>query len=715
MARSRRSQRDGNRVRDNTEAYARNLASASERGRQISSAGRDIGKIPNIKNVRRRNSTRENLRRFCEVYIPEAFTMRWSDIHLNMIERMEEAVLHGALYGFAMPRGSGKSTVSRAGGLWAISHNHCNYLYMIGANNSKAIDTLDALKTWMRFLPVYAEDFPEIAGPIRAIDGIAIRAKGMISEGDPVLAEWGKELVRLPTVKAPDNLRGFRRQLAPTSGAVIAVSGLTGDGIRGSLKTNRDGSQIRPDFVLLDDPQSDESASSASQNETREKLLSGAVLGMAGPGQSISAVMPCTVIKRGDMVDNILDRSKHPLWRGTRTKMINGWPERMELWEDYFQIYQMNALLEPPDYSQANRFYRRNRAKMDRGAEATWPQRKLANEVSGIQHAMNLYCRDPITFFSEYQNDPMVAQEESEFLNTMQMMEKQHPQGRNKVPLEVETIKAFIDVQKEQFFVVIMGFSDRFDGYVLDYFPFPAQPSEYFTKASLANTLTMNYPNMGLEARIYAGLNDLLDLLFLKSWSREDDGFRMSISRIGIDSRYKTSTLRRVYRDSSYRERLTLCMGIAYGAKRKPITQKVVKAGDRKGSHWFYAHSRNSSVRTLDVDVSWWKTFIGQRFATALNDNGSFSSFQVSVPQKHRLFAEHLTGEYRVTLEGPYGKADEWDIRPGVQDVDYLDCTVGCAAIASFDGLKMVGADVIERGETQPDPVDWGSWGFQNV
>jgi hypothetical protein len=35
---------------------------------------------------------------------------------------------------------------------------------------------------------------------------------------------------------------------------VIGVSGLTGDGIRGSLFTHPDGRMIRPDLVLLDVP-----------------------------------------------------------------------------------------------------------------------------------------------------------------------------------------------------------------------------------------------------------------------------------------------------------------------------------------------------------------------------------------------------------------------------------------------------------------------------
>jgi hypothetical protein len=95
--------------------------------------------------------------------------------------------------------------------------------------------------------------------------------------------------VVLPTVAPPANwprhwpLRADG--MVPTSGAVVSASGLTGEGIRGSLLTLTTGEMVRPDLVLLDDPQTHESAHSQTQNVTREQLVGADVLGMAGPGQ----------------------------------------------------------------------------------------------------------------------------------------------------------------------------------------------------------------------------------------------------------------------------------------------------------------------------------------------------------------------------------------------------------------------------------------------
>jgi len=62
------------------------------------------------------------------------------------------------------------------------------------------------------------------------------------------------------------------------SGAIIKVAGLTGR-IRGMKYKRADGQTVRPSLVVLDDPQTDESARSLSQCATRESTLAGAVLG----------------------------------------------------------------------------------------------------------------------------------------------------------------------------------------------------------------------------------------------------------------------------------------------------------------------------------------------------------------------------------------------------------------------------------------------------
>ena len=91
-------------------------------------------------------------------------------------------------------------------------------------------------------------------------------------------------------------------------------------------------------MVIVDDPQTDASSRSPVQCLKRERVLGGAILGLAGPSKRICGVMAATVITQGDMADNILDRKLHPEWSGMRKKMVYEWPKRMDLWNDYHEI-----------------------------------------------------------------------------------------------------------------------------------------------------------------------------------------------------------------------------------------------------------------------------------------------------------------------------------------------------------------------------------------
>jgi hypothetical protein len=80
---------------------------------------------------------------------------------------------------------------------------------------------------------------------------------------------------------------------------------MKGSEIRGQNYARPDGQVVRPQLVLIDDPQTSESAWSETQSNDRERILAGDVLGMAGPGKKIAGLMACTVIRPGDMADNV--------------------------------------------------------------------------------------------------------------------------------------------------------------------------------------------------------------------------------------------------------------------------------------------------------------------------------------------------------------------------------------------------------------------------
>ena len=167
-----------------------------------------------------------------------------------------------------------------------------------------ACDTLDSIKTELDGNDLLLVDYPEVCFPIQALDGIANRANGQLFQERRTQIGWTAKQIVLPTIDG-----------SIASGAIIKVVGLTGR-IRGRKFKRPEKKSIRPSLVVLDDPQSDESAWSLSQCANGEAILAVAVLGLAGPSKKISRMMPCTVIRPGGMADSILDRDKHPEWNG---------------------------------------------------------------------------------------------------------------------------------------------------------------------------------------------------------------------------------------------------------------------------------------------------------------------------------------------------------------------------------------------------------------
>ena len=101
----------------------------------------------------------------------------------------------------------------------------------------------------------------------------------------------------------------------------------------------------------------------------------------------------------------------------------------------------------------------------------------------------------------------------------------------------------------------------------------------------------------------------------------------------------------------------------------------------------------NAPVRHVIFDTNYWKTFCFARLAVAMGDRGCLSLFGDN-PQEHRLFAEHITAEYRIKTEGRGRKVDEWKLRPESSDNHWLDCLVGCAVAASIQGVLLPGTEL---------------------
>lgn len=663
---------------DAATGYEATKAKAYLRQQQQSQAGRDIGDLPEVEDPERKAACARNFRLFCETYFPHVFDLSWSDDHLIVIDRIEKSILEGGLFALAMPRGSGKSSLCEVAGHWAVLYGYREFVVLIGATESAALEMMESVKTELETNELLAADFPEVCFPIRQLDGIANRCAGQLYHGERTRITWTANEIVLPTIK--DSV---------SSGMVIRVAGLTGR-IRGMKFKRSDGHSIRPELVIVDDPQTTESANSIEQTRKRLRILSSDILGLAGPGKKISGLMPCTIIRGGDMADQILDRGKHPEWNGERMKMLYSAPSNTALWESYSEILA-ESMREDGNIARATDFYREHQAAMDEGAVVAWNDRFNHDEISALQHAMNLRFRDELAFQAEYQNEPLAEDTAEEtLLSVEEICGQLNGLKKNVVPLECVRLTMFVDIQKTLLFYAVCAWSDDFTGAVIDYGAWPDQGRNRFTLQDANPVISNVFPKAGFEGQIYGALEKLFDEKISQKYFRED-GAEMHVERALIDANWGASTdiVYQYCRQSAFSGIILPAHGRYIGASSKPMTEYRKKPGDRLGFNWLIPGvAGRRAIRHVIFDTNFWKSFIHTRLSVSKGDSGSFTLFGRN-PLYHQLLAEHLTAEYRVKTEGRGRTVDEWKIRPQRFDNHWLDCLAGCAVAASMQGSAL--------------------------
>jgi hypothetical protein len=676
---------------DDAAKYAAHKERMAVKQRQQSETARDIANgtwvRPPLDPDRRERCTRSFLD-FCRAYFPETFRIPFSDDHLKAIDRIEAAVIRGELFALAMPRGSGKTTLCEIACIWAIITGHRDFVCLIGAEQHSAHEMLTAMRVELENNDLLDADFSEITGPIRALEGITQRASGQLYNGHRTAIHWTADQLSLPSLPP---LAWFGDARPPGAGAIVRVAGITGR-VRGMKAKLPDGRSVRPSLVLVDDPQSDESARSPSQCATREAILAGAVLGLAGPGKRIAGLCTVTVVRPDDMADRILDRNRHPEWQGERTKLVYEWPTRMDLWSEYWEL-RRDGQRAGTGTDAADAFYRTHRDDMDAGAVIAWEHRKHDDEISALQHAMNLRCdRGEAAFASEYQNDPLPDfTTDLEIPTAAEIAGKTNGHPQREIPLTAEHLTAFIDVQQGLLWYVVTAWAPNFTGFVVDYGTWPDQNRAYFVLRDAKDTLQVRFPSDGLERQLYVGLERVTGEILSREYRRED-GAMMKVARCLIDANWglSTETVYQLCRSSPHSSQLVPSHGRYVGAAGNPFSEYAKKPGDKIGINWrIPALGTKRTIRHVVYDTNFWKSFLLARLKSPFGTPGCLS---LNSGRDHGMLADHLTAEVPIRVTARNRTIDEWQLLPG-RDNHWLDGAVGCCVAASMLGCETTGAE----------------------
>lgn len=676
-----------------TKAYERTEARRKARrnqARQRINEQNELSPLQKVHNRRRKNSCRRDLQRFCEKYLPGIFCDPWSDHHKEAITRIEAVVLNNELFAFAMPRGFGKTALCLAACLWAILYGHVKWICMAAATGPMALTLLADVKRLLMESPELFEDFPEACFPMLMSEDKGIKAANLRWKGEIAGMSCNTTKLVLPNIPG-----------AECANAIITVTGITGGGIRGQrmvLTDESTGKMIiqRPDCFLVDDPQTYVSAHSNAEIKKRLGILGSDIKKLSRQGRSMSGFVPVTVISPGDMADQLLDPEKFPEYHGKRTKLLETFPDRMDLWEQYDDIRRIELAGGGDGKTETTTFYVENQKAMDEGAEVAWPY--LDVEFSTVlQYCMHRFLEDPASFYAEDQNEPQSELGDTESqLTRDEIARRTNAYRKGVVPAGADIVTGHIDVQLHCLFYAIVAWRSDGTGYTLEYGTFPRQRQKHFEYKKISRTLAKEFPGLSKEARIRKAVSTLVDDLCGRRWEG-DDGTDHTIKRLLIDGNWQADEIYQECRESQYRGVVMPARGKFVGAGTEELNEHQKReAGKRLGLHWRVQKSNRIPIKFCTFDSNYWKTWIHNRYATDPKERGALTLYDAP-PRSHATFAAHQVAEYSVKTEGRGRVVYEWKQRPDRPDNHWFDNMVGAAVAASIEGVALSATGVARK------------------
>jgi hypothetical protein len=600
---------------------------------------------------------------FLATYLGTTFCLEFSAMHDAVIAKAERAVLTGGLFALALPRGTGKTSLCEGAGLWAILYGYRAYVILIGATERKAEDMLKDLKTYLRHNELLAEDFPEI-GAAASIPNLAYRSKNLTvidptdDQVKPAGFVWTSKQVVMPTVHG-----------APCGGAVIEVAGLTGD-IRGRKHTRNDGSVIRPDLVIPDDPQTHESAGSETQCNDRERIIRKDVLGLAGPGRRIAGLMPCTIIQRGDLAHRMLDAQENPDWQGETWPMMTAMPEDMEAWQEYNDV-RCEAIRDGKGQAPANEYYEAHRDALRAGATVTWDARVDEGDVDAVQTAMNLYFRvGKEAFQSEYQNDPIESQPALYEIRPEDVASRVNGRRAGVVADDAVYVTAFADITRVGFHWAICATRPDMTVDVVSYGKLP-QRGELWAEG-------IEEENHAVYAAIMQWIPHLADEMIVMH-----KGERRRLDWCMVDCGNWTNTVIRALGNISTTTPVWPSRGMGSRAYKRPPDSRAIWIGDDCDiRQWTQGKvvAHNSDVYLKQVQTG---------FLLPLGAPGSIS-LNGDDPKRHQWLSEHVAAAKLVRFVPGGDRFDIYDWQTRGHN-DLCDAIVGCIVGACRLGARLGG------------------------
>jgi predicted phage terminase large subunit-like protein len=296
---------------------------------------------------------------FCRTYFPHYFAKPSSRLHkyfsqryLDMIQKAIQTG-QGDKEANAAPRGNAKSTWGTFGlPLWVAAFRKRKFALIVSETRSQAESFLSFIKLELETNERLQQDFPELYG------------EGPKWTSDQIITRNG---VKIQAAGAGQKLRGLRH------------------------------GNCRPDLVIVDDLENDESVESPDQRKKLENWFFKALMKIGQPDTVFIVVG--TILHYDSLLARLLVK---PGWKGQKFKAVMKWSPAVKLWEEWERIYADISIGKDLAEAAADNYFFGHEAEMLAGTEVLWP------EMEPYYYLMKMRVSDgPAYFESEKQNEPL--------------------------------------------------------------------------------------------------------------------------------------------------------------------------------------------------------------------------------------------------------------------------------------------------------------------
>lgn len=593
-------------------------------------------------------------------YFPNVFTLPFADGHRAIIRAVLESNASGKNMVVAAPRGEGKTNILRYMSIFLVVTRRARFV-VVGGWQIRAAS--EAFSTWCIALTSerLVADYPEYCAPF---------AESTHASRLPRL-HWRDASGTVAPETTGAAIKSARMQIVfPDGLGAMAAGSLQGD-IKGLNITTSGGESLRPDKLLLDDPQDTDRADDPLFVAEVLHRIDTQWLCLAGPETRISMMVACTVFAPNDVGESLGKRKDSVFVRIPR---VTSWPRGFDkpdstaraLWDKWFDLY-----CDEKTRAESIRLYRRSRREMTDGFTVSWRHRfdRAKGDPDALFAAMvDYYTKGRDAFFSEYQNQPVARNVAIYELAPSCILSHRTALPENAAPEDTVLTVLTTDI---------------------NYSYGMTWEVAAFTRARTCHVMARGVwcgPPLPLSARdtnqtrrqeaVALALSRMAEWVAAQPW-------RLDLWLIDAGGE-QFETVTRFCRDARREGRLGRAIIGRSGKTYNPATRTQV---GRVRARVYQCFTRESG-RWLCFDADYYKEAAQTSWITPAGQSGSATIYDGN----HRDYADQMCREVlaaKGALEtrggAPAGVAYKWDTLPGRHD--YLDCHAMAFAAAGYEGV----------------------------